>query len=979
MAQDALGQDSQTGQLFGHYRLVEKIGEGGMGVVYRARDEHLIRDVAIKILPRALLSDDDARQRFRKEARALSRLNHTNIAIVFDFDSCAGVDYLAEELVAGASLDEMLARGPLAEKEIVTLGSQLCDGLAAAHEHGIIHRDIKPGNIRVTPNGHLKILDFGLAKALHTTAQPVAGSSLASETQVVAGTLPYMSPEQLRNEKLDARTDIWAAGCVLYEMATGRRPFLAEGTALIDEILHRALTPPSRLNHQVPLGLEAIIQKCLERDPALRYRSAEDISIDLRRLMVTTNVGAQPRPPSNWKPLLIALGALLLLGIGAWKLWPRRSGMEKKSIAVLSFRNMSGDQSLNWLDGGLAELLTTNLSQVKGMDVLSTEQVFRALKRKGQQDAPNLPPEVALDVARDAGADTCVTGSLMKLGPSRLRVDLHVQDTSTGKILFSDKLESDDINGIFAMVDTMTARLAERALPQAQQPTQTPAVADVMTANVEAMRHYQAGNAYYVRVNFQRAVSEFEEAVRLDPEFATAYIRMEGLYFSLGNLARVDETLRALNRLKPHLPRLQQLEVDRWNAIQTLDWEVLKKTVEAIYAENPRQGRDDIAALSSFEDPDRLLAFAQEDVAEDPNNPAVYLNLAYRQAFAGHLDAALKACDRYQALIGTNEPNVWDTRSELFYMFGQDDKAAAELVHAFEVDANWRVNNPKMAFIYADEGQQGLATEAFQLYKQQATGLYQLEVPLLEARLAEARGDPEAALGLYENGISPLVKARQVKLAGNALSLYADLAALLGQEHAAVAVARSHPSNGQELLIVSFLEASAGDESAANMALQQYAKLHPEMPPSVVDQQRKRNTAVLTLRRGDREGAVRILPDLPYLVPFLTRGRLHLLVGDYAAAERELRKAILQIRRLPPNLSNPVNWLLLVEHLAHFYLGQTYEKADKPGEAVREYQSFLSHYSHSHSRLPQIAEARSALKRLAGNQSSSRHSIGSAK
>jgi len=315
MAHDALGQDSRVGRTLGHYRVVERIGEGGMGVVYRAQDEHLNdREVAIKLLPPASLTDATARLRFRKEAHALSKLSHPNIATIFDFDSQDGTDFLVEEFIEGLSLDEMLAAGPLGLKEVIALGMQLCEGLSAAHEHGLIHRDIKPANLRVTPDAQLKILDFGLARNL--TRETSSKTVTMSETQIVAGTVPYLAPEQLRNEKLDARCDIWAAGCVLYEMATGRRPFLGQSTALLDGILHQAPALPSKLNHKVPAALDAIILKCLEKDPSLRYASARDVAVDLRRLALTSSttlVVTEPRKRSHkWGGIVAGVLFVLL-------------------------------------------------------------------------------------------------------------------------------------------------------------------------------------------------------------------------------------------------------------------------------------------------------------------------------------------------------------------------------------------------------------------------------------------------------------------------------------------------------------------------------------------------------------------------------------------------------------------------------------------------------------------------------------------
>ncbi len=259
MALQAVGQDVLVGQTLGHYRIAEKIGAGGMGEVYRAHDEHLNREVAIKVLPSGTLSDESSRKRFRNEALTLSRLNHPNIATVHDFDTQAGVDFLVMEYVPGTTLSEKLAAGPLPEKEAARLCVQLAEGLTAAHERAVIHRDLKPGNLRLTADGRLKILDFGLARLV----QPVSGDAeteALTQTRAIAGTLPYMAPEQLRGERVDARSDVWAAGVVLYEMATARLPFEGKTSAVLtDQILHGHATSPQRLQPRLSARLADII------------------------------------------------------------------------------------------------------------------------------------------------------------------------------------------------------------------------------------------------------------------------------------------------------------------------------------------------------------------------------------------------------------------------------------------------------------------------------------------------------------------------------------------------------------------------------------------------------------------------------------------------------------------------------------------------------------------------------------------------
>jgi len=298
-----------------HYRVLEQIGAGGMGVVYRAHDERLDRDVALKVLPPGTVVDPVIRKRFRREALMLSKLNHPNIATVHDFDTEDGTDFLVEEYIDGLSLDAMLLSGPLSETEIFHLGSQLCEGLAAAHEHGVIHRDLKPGNVRVTPEARLKILDFGLAEVLRGEVSLTAITESRSETKGIVGTLPYMAPEQLLKRKLDARTDIWAAGCVLFEMTTGRRPFLGSDAALTDAILHQPPASVVKLNPKVSTALDAVIQKCLEKDPQRRYYSAREIRVDLQRASAPRQ--PQPRPWPKSQVAVLALAVALLLGVAA--------------------------------------------------------------------------------------------------------------------------------------------------------------------------------------------------------------------------------------------------------------------------------------------------------------------------------------------------------------------------------------------------------------------------------------------------------------------------------------------------------------------------------------------------------------------------------------------------------------------------------------------------------------------------------------
>jgi Tol biopolymer transport system component len=303
------------GQTLGHYRVLEKIGAGGMGVVYRANDQRLDRNVALKILPPGTLTDEAARRRFRKEALALAKLSHPNIGVIHDFDAQDGVDFLVMEYIPGTTLDVKLAACGLPEKEVVALGAQIAAALEEAHEHGVVHSDLKPGNVMVTPKGLAKVLDFGLAKLLRPPSDAAATESF-TETPAAAGTLPYMAPEQLRGESVDARTDIHALGALLYQMATGQRSYNEGSTPrLIDSILHQAPVPPRALNPRTSPALEHVILKCLEKDPESRYQSAKEVAVDLRRLSAPSAVTAAPAavPQPVWRRHWALAGMVALL------------------------------------------------------------------------------------------------------------------------------------------------------------------------------------------------------------------------------------------------------------------------------------------------------------------------------------------------------------------------------------------------------------------------------------------------------------------------------------------------------------------------------------------------------------------------------------------------------------------------------------------------------------------------------------------
>src|SRR5438067_1625355 len=406
------------GQTLSHYRIIAKLGAGGMGEVYSAHDERLEREVALKIIRSGALADEAARKRFRKEALALSKLNHPNIATIFDFDfdSESGVELIAMEYVPGETLAERARTGAMPEKDVIALALQIADALEEAHDRGIIHRDLKPGNVMVTPKGRAKVLDFGLAKLLRPTSGAAAAPALTwSETQGVSGTLPYMSPEQLRDEAVDARSDIFSLGAVLYELTTGRQPFPETvASRLTDAILNHAPVPPRALNPRLSPELERIILKCLEKDPGLRYQAAKELRVDLHRLSAPTSAPAAAMPLREGKRRVIwAIGiAAAVAGLAflvnqlpfftAIIVNPEKI----RSLAVLPLNNLSADPAQEYFADGMTEELTTELAQISGLKVISRTSTMRY---KGTR-AP-LPL-----IARELGVDAVVEGAVERAG-----------------------------------------------------------------------------------------------------------------------------------------------------------------------------------------------------------------------------------------------------------------------------------------------------------------------------------------------------------------------------------------------------------------------------------------------------------------------------------------------------------------------------------------------------------------------------------
>ena len=523
------------GQILGHFRLIEEIGSGGMGIVYRARDERLLRDVAVKVLNPKTLADETASHRFRREALILGRLNHPNVEAVYDFHSEQGLDYLVLEYVPGTSLNERVEQGALPEKEVITLGIQLARGLAGAHAQGIIHRDLKPGNLRVTPENVLKILDFGLAQLF---AAPEAGTlsetaTVTMEAPSLAGTLAYMAPEQLEGQEPDTRSDVYSAGVVLYELATGSRPFPQRGQMLWEAILH-SLPPAPRIKRtDISPGLEAVILKCMARDPELRYQAANELLGDLERVGEGRSV---PATTQQWDLMELAaktrnrrigtiLAAVLLVGIASGILirkWPKPS-VQQRIMAVLPMDTLGQDPATNALGLGLTETVTAKLVQASNSD---------AVQVVSPQDLRDKGVKTAEDARQEFGTDIVLESNLQRSG-SKIRINCYLVDSKTHRQVAAKTIEADATDPfglqdrvVSAALDMLSAQIKpeERRKLNVSQDTQPAAY----EAYIRGRGYLQA---YEKPENIENAISEFNQALKIDPNYALAYAGLGNAYW----------------------------------------------------------------------------------------------------------------------------------------------------------------------------------------------------------------------------------------------------------------------------------------------------------------------------------------------------------------------------------------------------------------------------------------------------------------
>jgi TolB-like protein/Flp pilus assembly protein TadD/tRNA A-37 threonylcarbamoyl transferase component Bud32 len=679
-----------TGQILGHYRILEKIGAGGMGEVYRAHDDILQREVAIKTLHFGLLGDPRAKEKLLREARSSSALHDPHICTIYEVGESDGKAFIAMELVEGRPLNSLIPSQGLPIKLVVRYGTQIAAALAHAHDHGIVHRDVKTSNVVIAPSGLLKVLDFGLA--LHPHRNDLEDVTRTQDSAVpldsLTGTLPYMAPEVLRGCEASERTDIWALGVVLYEMVTGKRPFQAHtANELVSEILREA---PPPLSGNVPEVLSRIIERCLEKEAGHRYQRASEVRAALESVqaedalvpLATAKPGASSRTRIAWlagSVTFLCLGGLLALNVGGlrWRIFGPKSSVPIQSLAVLPLENLSHDPAQEYFADGMTDALITELAKAGNFRVVSRTSVMP------YKDAKKTLP----NIAQELGVDAIVEGSVLQSG-NRVRITAQLIEARTDRHLWAENYER-DVRDILSLQDEVANAIAlavhrRIAPPRSSQDSRPP-------VNPEAYRFYLQGMYSYDRhtdEGFQKAISFFQQAIDKDPSFASSYSALADCYMALGGFS-LASTSAVLPKARAAANQALQLDDSLSNAHETLanihmtEWNFTEaeKEFRRALELNPNyagahQGYGGLLSyLGRF---DEALPEARKAVELDPlyiTHGIVLGNVFY---YRGDYDAALK---EYNKVLDM-DPNYWLAHGSLALTYGQKKmypEALAEL------------------------------------------------------------------------------------------------------------------------------------------------------------------------------------------------------------------------------------------------------------------------------------------------------------
>ncbi|HVP57038.1 MAG TPA: FlgO family outer membrane protein [bacterium] len=729
------------GKTISHYKILEKLGEGGMGVVYKAEDIHLERLAALKFLPPHVSEDSEEKARFIHEAKSASALNHPNVTTIYGIEDSPEGLFIAMEYVDGKTLRQVIKDGPLPLKKVLDIATQICEGMAAAHEKGVVHRDIKSENIMVTARGQVKIMDFGLAK--------LKGASRLTQTGTTLGTIGYMSPEQASGEDVDQRSDIFSFGVVLYELLTGRQPFQGENqAAIINAIINEEPQPVARFNSQASAKLEDMVAKALAKDRDERYQHIDDLLADLRRerksleyartakyaeaaraaegAKAASGVGAGTSPPSGYEsavgarrglaarlplkkllgigvPVAVALAVVLILFVlepFRVEMGPKKEAVAREnSIAIMYFDNLTDRADTERLGEIVTNLLITSLSESKYINVVSSQRLYDILKLLGKEGAKSIDRDVATQVATRAGARWMLLGSIIQIEPQAILTSQLV-DVESGQVTASQQITGEPGEKIFPIIDRLAAGLKrDLSLPAEAQKEPEPKVADLTTSSQEAYRYYLEGRDLAYKYYNTEAKASLRKAFELDSTFAMAYL---GLALVESGQERRNLAAKAL-KYSDRATEAERLYIKAMGAYISGDYPEAVKGLERVVAVEPDNKYAffwlGMILFDNLQRPEEGIRNLTRAIEIDPLFKPAYNALAYNYDGIGDFEKSIWAIDKYISLA-PEEANPYDSRGDLYAWNGKLDQALESYRKAIEIKPDFYMSLFKLGDMY---------------------------------------------------------------------------------------------------------------------------------------------------------------------------------------------------------------------------------------------------------------------------------------